>query len=1039
MRTSFLVFLFTLSLPGRGSAVDYEKEIKPLLRERCYACHGALKQKADLRLDTVAAMRTGGDDGDILAGEHALLIERVTTEDMHDRMPPEGEGSMLTEELVAKLKGWLAAGAPAPANEQPEPDSREHWAYQPPKSSGKSLDALLAARLASKSLKPQPEAAPEIWLRRVSLDLIGLPPTTEQMATFLTDTSMPARLRLVDRLLNSPQYGERWARHFMDIWRYSDWYGLGAQLRYSQKHLWHWRDWIVESLNADKGYDEMIMQMLAADELAPEDRGNLRATGFLARSYYLFNRTTWLDATIEHTSRAFLGLTMQCVKCHDHKYDPIEHADYYRMRAIFEPLHVRLDPWPGETDLEKNGLPRAFDLHLDKPTYRHVRGDEMNEDRSKALPPGIPEVLAFASFTPESIRLPRVAVKPTLLPFVLEDQLRAAERETASAQTELGQAREALSNSPRPVPQATTTPTEIIADDFTTAKPGQWEIHNGDWRHSASGVRQYEIGATRRVMRLKAEPPIDFETSLSFTIRGGQKWKSVGIVFDSADGDDVMVYMSAVNGRSKIQVAISQNGKSSYPSGGAVSRMIAQDTRYTLDLRVCGQLINADINGEPVLAYRLPQARRPGSMALSAFDADVEFHRFELAGLTADAVMREPTAGESVPLADAESAIALAEKRLAAAQAKPAMIRAVIAAEESKQDPSLAQAAAAADASYRLAQAEFDLAKAEADPKAKDAAKKIKAARDALAKAKKKAEDPGNEYAPLPASLKAKEGPDEDANEAVQTYPGTSTGRRLAFAKWLADERNPLTARVLVNHVWMRHFGTPLVAAVDDFGRRSPAPLHQDILDTLTVDFMSSGWSLKQLHRTMVLSELYRRSSSNAAADAATTAADPDNECYWRMNSRRMESQLVRDSLLHLAGKLDLTPGGPSIDPVKAETSPRRSLYFAQTGNEEHRFLGTFDNANVLECYRRNESVVPQQALALTNSQLSRDCADALAERLGNLDDGAFVTESFLTVLGRPPVEAERQASLEGFNALNQNRSLFLQALLNHNDFVTLR
>jgi hypothetical protein len=176
----------------------------------------------------------------------------------------------------------------------------------------------------------------------------------------------------------------------MDIWRYSDWYGLGEQLRHSQKHIWHWRDWIVESLTADKGYDQMVVQMLAADELAPEDRGNLRATGFLARSYYLFNRTTWLDETIEHACRALLGVTMQCVKCHDHKYDPIAQADYYRMRSIFEPLHVRLDPWPGETDFEKNGLPRVFDLHLDKPTYRHVRGDDKNEDKSKSMTPGVP-------------------------------------------------------------------------------------------------------------------------------------------------------------------------------------------------------------------------------------------------------------------------------------------------------------------------------------------------------------------------------------------------------------------------------------------------------------------------------------------------------------------------------------------------------------------------------------------------------------------------------------------------------------------------
>jgi hypothetical protein len=287
--------------------------------------------------------------------------------------------------------------------------------------------------------------------------------------------------------------------------------------------------------------------------------------------------------------------------------------------------------------------------------------------------------------------------------------------------------------------------------------------------------------------------------------------------------------------------------------------------------------------------------------------------------------------------------------------------------------------------------------------------------------------------------LKAQEGPEESTNATVQTYPDTSTGRRLAFAKWIADKRNPLTARVLVNQVWMRHFGAPLVANMDDFGRRSLAPLHQDILDTLTVDFMNSGWSLKHLHRVMVLSELYRCSSSNAQVDAATVAADPDNANFWRMNPRRMESQVVRDSLLHLAGKLDLTLGGPSLDPASSETSPRRSLYFVQNADTEHRFLAVFDNSNILECYRRNESVVPQQALALTNSKLSRECADALAAKLGKLDGEAFATQSFLTVLGRPPTETERLASLEGFAALKQNRSLFLQALINHNDFVTLR
>jgi hypothetical protein len=202
---------------------------------------------------------------------------------------------------------------------------------------------------------------------------------------------------------------------------------------------------------------------------------------------------------------------------------------------------------------------------------------------------------------------------------------------------------------------------------------------------------------------------------------------------------------------------------------------------------------------------------------------------------------------------------------------------------------------------------------------------------------------------------------------------------------------------------------------------------------------MENGWSLKWLIKQIVLSDLYRRSSSNAAADVHTLAADPDNTLLWRMNPRRLESQSVRDALLALGGKLDLTLGGPSLDPDKAESTPRRSLYFIQTPDTEHRFLGAFDNANVLECYRRNESVVPQQALALTNSQLSRATADALASKLAQEAPADFIRLSFQAILNRAPTDQEQQVSLEALTAMKSNRPLFLQALLNHNDFVTLR
>lgn len=869
-----------LLAPAGHAEPDYAKEIKPLLKSRCYACHGALKQKAGLRLDAVSLMHKGGESGDVIEKGSALLLEKVASTDKDERMPP--EGAPLAAEEIAKLKAWVAAGAVAPADDKAEPDPRLHWAYQVPKaapaaSAAKTpqaaIDLLLDARLQARGLQAQQEAAPEVWLRRVYLDLTGLPPSADEVRQFLSDFAAEPRAvdgeapsimqRTVDRLLATPAYGERWARHFMDIWRYTDGYGLGEQLRYAQRHMWHWRDWIIESLNADKGYDRMIVEMLAADEAAPEDRDALRATGFLCRNYFLFNRTTWLDETIEHTSRAFLGVTMQCTKCHDHKYDPVSQVDYYRMRAVFEPYHVRLDPAPGEADLARDGVPRVFDLHLDKATYVQKRGDEKNEDKTRPLTPGVPEVLSFADFKPQPVSLPATAREPVLLPHVLEDHLASAEKEIAQAKTALPPAQGKLD--------------EVLRDEVESAQI----------------------------------------------------------------------------------------------------------------------------------------------------------------------------------LEQAQAAVAFAERAIAAAEAKLAMLRAACTAERlrctelnSPAHATAAAAAAQADAIYQLARAESELAKARVDAftpasgKAPDPQKKVQAGEQAVAAARKKLEVPGVRYTAIRASLKAQEGPEDAKNADFQTYPETSTGRRLALAQWIANERNPLTARVLVNHLWLRHFGASLVPDVTDFGRRCPPPLHQDVLDTLAAGFMQHGWSMKYLHRAMVLSQLYRRSSSNAGATEETLAADPDNTCYWRMNPRRLESQAVRDSMLQAARLLDLHVGGPSVNPDDA--SVRRSIYFVQTADVEHRFLAAFDNSNVLECYRRQESIVPQQALALANGQLTRRCADALVARSASKPDVDFIDEAFLSLLARRPTSEESAACLETMAELTQQkstnvRSLILQALLNHNDFITLR
>src|SRR5262249_41759127 len=222
------------------------------------------------------------------------------------------------------------------------------------------VDAFVAAEQEAMGLKPRPEASKEVLLRRVYLDLIGLPPTPEELHAFREDTSPTAFEKVVDRLLDSPRYGERWGRHWMDVWRYSDWAGWGSQIRDSQPHIWRWRDWIIEALNEDKAYDRMILEMLAGDELAPDDPKALAATGYLVRNFKLLSREKWLQDTVEHTFMAFQGITIGCAKCHDHMYDPILQTDYYHVRAIFEPHQVRTDRLPGKSDPKVDGLVRVY-------------------------------------------------------------------------------------------------------------------------------------------------------------------------------------------------------------------------------------------------------------------------------------------------------------------------------------------------------------------------------------------------------------------------------------------------------------------------------------------------------------------------------------------------------------------------------------------------------------------------------------------------------------------------------------------------------
>ncbi len=734
----------------------------------------------------------------------------------------------LAFEAYSKRYAWKPF-VPVQRPEVPEV-ANSTWANNP-------IDAFVAQQHASRGLEPRPEAPPHVLLRRVYLDLIGLSPRPEEIEAFETAYAKDPEAAygaVLDRLLADPGYGERWGRHWMDVWRYSDWSGYKDALRDSQRHIWHWRDWIIEALNEDKPYDRMIVEMLAADELAPEDAKALRATGYLARNYYSTSRDQWLDNVVKHTSQAFMGVTMGCVRCHDHMYDPFPQEDYYAMRAIFEPYQVRTDRVPGELDRMKNGIPRVYDASLSTKTYLFERGDERNPVKDQPIEPAVPKALG-GSFEIQPVSLSALAYQPDKRPFVKQNMM-------AEASDAVEEAKHAL-----------------------------------------------EVKAAEAALKA-LESVLEIEKLEDSGAKDSDEWKEAA--------------------------------------------------KETLQLQREAKLAEATWK---VTAAKLAQDK--GTAALT---------KAQEAKDSAAETRAKKT------IADAKKDLAAAEKLLTEAQ---------------------------------------------------------KAAQEALT----------TKYEP----------------RKLDKYPNQSTGRRLAFANWLTREENPLTARVAMNQIWMRHFGQPIVPTVAEFGANGREPTHPALLDWLAAEFMEQGWSMKAMHRLICSSATYRMASTS---DPENLVKDPDNLFLWRRPSRRMEGELVRDNVLWVAGTLDRSMGGPDIDNEEAQTSKRRSIYFRHAHEKLVEFVQIFDGPKVNECYMREESVQPHQALALANSQLTNDQVKVLTGKLTEEAEStdALVQQAFLHVLARTPNPQElttcrqfvESSPVDSRERAYQN---LLLVLFNHNDFVTIR
>ncbi|MBM3801969.1 MAG: DUF1553 domain-containing protein [Acidimicrobiia bacterium] len=999
------------------SQAFFEK-VRPVLETRCLNCHGGKLRQAGLDISTREKLLRGSDTHKdvVVPGRSgdSLLMKKI--KHLHEPgMPYRSQN--LPEEAIANMAAWIDANAPysgalrASGEQGTSPQGSSHWAYKPPRRpplpkirrqvwERNPIDAFIAEQHERRNLEPVPEADKRTLIRRVYLDLIGFPPAPNEIDAFLKDNSSTEYETVVDRLLSSPAYGERWGRHWMDVWRYSDWYGLRSSdlVQSSQRHLWHWRDWIVESLNEDKGYDRMILEMLAGDEIAPTDPKTLRATGYLARNWFKWNRHAWLNEAVEHTAAGFLSTTLKCARCHDHKFDPIAQEEYYRFRAFFEPYDVRIDPMPGQANLVEAGLPRVFDSEprgiteagpaIYAETYRLIGGDEKNPDKERPLSPAVPEALGKLGEPIQPVQLPPESYYPFLQVHVQRDMLEQARREIEKAQVELAEAKKALA----------------LAEQ-------------------------------------RAAVPQQHEESLKAAHAAFEK--ELKPIFDK----HCLVCHGDYYGRNEFRVlSVASLLEGGTDDGPAV--IPGNSARSPLILRLRGER----------------QPRMPG----------------EAAPLPKEVIERIAQWIDHLPPADAQLAVRKAQEALALAERKLPWNRAHMAALEARIAADQAQFRGASDAemealgkSARAAERSAELLKAEmsvldAQQKLADALRAPPPNQEGFAQVREKRVTTAT--AQLKAAQEALARGKDRHTPVGKHYPKTSTGRRTALARWIVRKDNPLTARVAVNHLWMRHFGEPLVASVDDFGVRTAPPSHPELLDWLAVEFMENHWSMKHLHRLIVTSRVYRLGSNASRPNHSNVSVDPKNQFLWRMNQRRMEAETIRDSVLFAAGELDRTLGGPELDHYTGQTSRRRSLYFTHTPNENMQFLKLFDLADPTGCYRRFESIQPQQALALSNSELSftqsRLLARKISETVGG-DSRAFVAAAFERVLARAPGADEEAESLRFLRQQAQlltnatkltpfqsgepsevpaatepalrAREGLVHVLLNRNEFVTIR
>ena len=966
--------------PASTVEIDFARDVQPLLNKHCVDCHGPEKQKGGLRLDNKTSAFQGGDEGKVIVPDRSAesrLIHLIGGLEPDALMPPKGEP--LTGEQIGLLRAWIDQGAQWPDDGKVVKLRSKHWSLQPlqplelPAGTPNAIDAFITARLQKEGLALSAEADRATLIRRLSFDLTGLPPSPEEVDAFLNDASPKAYEALVDRLLASPHYGERWGRHWLDVARYTE--SQGFEYDKIRPNAWHYRDYVIKSFNEDKPYDRFMKEQVAGDVLEPVTRDGMIAPSLLVCGPWdeagnaqanvtqkKITREDELEDLLGVVGQTFLGLTINCARCHAHKFDPIPHEDYYRLKSVFEGVKHGERPIVSADEVKTQETGKKLQDQLAAANARvselDAIGIRLAKDQHKDLPKEVgPAPYASWQFDGEAV---------ALMPGKFEG---GAASEGGGLKLQGNGAY--FQSAPLP---------KDIGEKTLEAWVSLATLEQGGG--AAISIESQDGVVFDAIVYGERQPKKWVAGSNGFV-----RTQDLDIPVETSS-PDLLVHMAIVY-RSDNSIALYRNGEpiaKPYTPGSPLQTYAAGNAHVLLGLRHHGAG-NGYLTGGIQRAALYDRALSDAEVATSFRAGGFSIPQAEiLACLTAE------------QLAARESALAeLQQARTALEALKKADSQVSYAGVRIQPNPT-----------KRLVRGDVHSEAEVVTPGALSAVMDLES-------------DFG-----LPA----------DAPEAQ---------RRLKFADWLSDGKNPLPARVMVNRIWHLHFGQGLVTTPNDFGGGGMAPTHPELLDWLAAKFIESGWSVKSLHRLILNSATYRQSS---AFNKLAATRDADNQLLWRYSPRRLEAEAVRDAMLAVSGEINPQMGGPSFqgssylnpDPSGPEFN-RRTVYRMNVNSAKDPLLDAFDCPDPsVKTPRRGITTTPLQALELMNNAFVQRQARGLAAKAmqaaGN-DLPAAVRTVYRMAVGRAPNAEESRLAEAAARA--RDFTSVSWALLNSTEFVYVK